>query len=219
MNETELKFERENLEGIAVQGSYLIDAARRLGVEVEAECGRLGLCDTCSMTVTQGADLLSEPTKAEIEQLSDERRKKGERLSCQAKIEKPGEIVIRTIERKKEKEPTPEEKSEQYRREFAELPLEKKIAELVRLEAMALGETFSFVMNSPFKIVDKVMDVMAEFGLKLDKEAKNATRPEEHRTEEQSETETETKAATNGKKADKSSAEKEEISEEKKSEV
>lgn len=194
MNETELKFERENRSGIAVQGSYLIDAARRLGIEVEAECGRLGLCDSCAMTVTGGGGSLSAPTKAETEQLSAERRKNGERLACQAKIEKPGEIVIMTKEKKQEEQqPTAEEKSEQYRKEFEELPLEKKIAELVRLEAIALGETFSFVLNSPFKVFDKVMDVMAEFGLKMDKEAKEATRPEEHKTEAKEETEAENK--------------------------
>ena len=54
MNEAELKFEREGRSGVAVVGSYLIDAARRVGIEVEDECGRLGLCDTCAMTITQG---------------------------------------------------------------------------------------------------------------------------------------------------------------------
>lgn len=201
MNETELKFERENRSGIAVQGSYLIDAARRIGIEVEAECGRLGLCDSCAITVTQGADLLSAPTKAETEQLSDDSRKNGERLACQAKIEKPGEIVIMTKEKKQEEKPSAEEKSETYRKEFEELPLEKKIAELMRLEAIALGETFSFVLNSPFKIFDKVMDVMAEFGLEMDKEAKEATRPEEHKEKQETEAEEKDPTGANGKKS------------------
>jgi ferredoxin len=202
MNEAELKFEREGRSGVAVVGSYLIDAARRVGIEVEDECGRLGLCDTCAMTIKQGRDLLSAPTKAEMELLSDERRKNGERLSCQAKIEKSGEIVIMTKEKKKEEKPSAEEKSENYRKEFEEMPLEKKIAELVRLEAIALGETFSFILNSPSKIVGKVMDVMAEFGIKLDEEAKNAKTPEEHKAK----AETEDKADSNGKRATKKSS-------------
>lgn len=202
MNEAELKFEREGRSGVAVVGSYLIDAARRVGIEVEDECGRLGLCDTCAMTIKQGGDLLSAPTKAEMELLSDERRKNGERLSCQAKIEKSGEIVIMTKEKQKQEKPSAEEKSENYRKEFEEMPLEKKIAELVRLEAIALGETFSFILNSPSKIVGKVMDVMAEFGLKLDEEAKNAKTPEEHKTK----AETEDKADSNGKKTTKKSS-------------
>lgn len=196
MNEAELRFEREGRSGIAVVGSYLIDAARRVGIEVEDECGRLGLCDTCAMTIIQGGDLLSAPTKAEMELLSDERRNSGERLSCQAKIEKAGEIVIMTKEKKKEEKPSAEEKSENYRKEFEEMPLERKIAELVRLEAIALGDTFSFILNSPSKVFSKVMDVMAEFGLKLDEEAKNAKTPEEHKPNAGAEE----KAETNGKK-------------------
>ena len=181
MSEIEIKFERENRDGIAVAQSYLIDAARRLGVEIT--CERLGLTDDCAVTVKSGGELLSKPTKAEKEVLSDERLKKGERLACQTKLVKGGEIVILTAEKKKE-EKTEEEKSEDYRKRFAELPLEKKIADLVRLEAIALGETFNFILNSPSNIVSKVMDVMAEFGLKLDAEAKDARTPEEHKAEE-----------------------------------
>src|ERR1051325_2490788 len=112
--EAELKFERENINGIAVVGSYLIDAAKRLNIEIHDDCGRLGLCDTCAVTVVSGAEFLSEPTKAEIEILSEERRKNGERLSCQAKIAGEGEILIRTHEKKDER-PDPERRHEEYR--------------------------------------------------------------------------------------------------------
>ena len=67
------------------------------------------------------------------------------------------------------------------------MPLEKKIASLVELEAIALGETFSFVLNSPYKAVGKVVDVMAEFGFKLDKEDHEAKRPEDHKETEEKE--------------------------------
>jgi ferredoxin len=179
--EAHIKFEKEDRSGVAVVGSYLIDAARRLGIEIVDDCGRLGLCDSCAVTVKDGAEFLTAPTKAEIEQLSEERRKNGERLSCQAKIEKVGDIVIVTHEKKEE--PAAEDPNEKYRKEFAELPLDKKIANLLQLEAMTLGETFSFIMNSPYKIVDKVMDVMAGLGLKIEHETKKATRPEEHKSE------------------------------------
>src|SRR5687767_14966789 len=98
--EAELKFEKENISGIAVVGSYLIDAAKRLGIDITDECGRLGLCDSCVVTVKSGAKFLTEPTKAELEVLSKDRRKKGERLSCQTKIKDAGEIVIETHEKK-----------------------------------------------------------------------------------------------------------------------
>ena len=176
--ETEIKFEREKRDGVIAVGTYLFDAARRLGIEVE--CERTGASDLCAMQILNGNDLLSEPTKAESGQLSEKRLRRGERLACQAKIVKEGEILVMTKEKPKEEKPTEQEKKEKYRKEFEELPLEKKIASLVELEAIALGETISFVFNSPFKIFEKAMDVMAEFGLKLEKNAKDATRPSEH---------------------------------------
>jgi len=192
MEQVELKFERENRSGLIAAGSYLFDAARRLGIEVEADCGRVGECDSCAMKITAGGELLSEPTLAELNQLNNERRKNGERLSCQAKIEKSGEIAVMTNKKEETKEPSAEEKTEEYRKQFEELPLEKKIASLLELEAIALGETFSFVLNSPYKIFGKVMDVLAEFGLKLENDAKKAKRPNEHDTEKN-------KPAENGK--------------------
>ena len=72
------------------------------------------------------------------------------------------------------------DRSEEYRKEFEEMPLEKKIASLVRLETIALSETVSFIFNSPFKIADKVLDVMAEFGFKKEEQERAAARPAEH---------------------------------------
>lgn len=185
MEEADIKFERENRDGIVATGTYLFDAARRLGIEIE--CERTGETDFCAVEVKSGREFLSDMTKAETEQLSEERRRNGERLACQAKIVRAGEISIMTKEKVKEEKPVEEAKKEQYKKEFEEMPLEKKIASLVELEAMALGETISFVFNSPYKIFEKALDVMAEFGLKLEKEAKDATRPNEHAGEEEEE--------------------------------
>ena len=76
-----------------------------------------------------------------------------------------------------------EQSEERYKKEFAELPLEKKIATLVQFEAIALGETVSYLINSPFTIFDKAMDVMAEFGFRKDIKEKAAARPKEHQSE------------------------------------
>ena len=141
--EAELKFERENREGVAVVGSYLIDAAHRLGVDIE--CERQGESDLCAMKITSGRDLLSAPTLAETEQLSEKRRKDGERLACQAKLEKAGEVVVMTNKKTEEEVKTEEDKTEEFKKEFAELPLEKKIANLLELEFMTLSETFNDV--------------------------------------------------------------------------
>ena len=90
-----------------------------------------------------------------------------------------------TEEKEVKTEPTAEKSAadanEQYRKEFAEMPLEKKIANLVQLETIAIGETVSFIINSPFAIADKLMDVMAEFGFRKEEQQKTAARPEEHK--------------------------------------
>jgi len=178
--EAELKFEKENINGIAVVGSYLIDAAKRLGIDITDDCGRLGLCDSCVVTVKSGAEFLTEPTKAEIEVLSEDRRQKGERLSCQAKIKDVGEIVIETHERK-DNRPDEVKKHEEFRKEFDALPLGKKVEKLMELEAVTLSETFNFILNSPYAIGGAVVDFLSGFGFKFEKEAKETRKPEEHR--------------------------------------
>ncbi len=60
------------------------------------------------------------------------------------------------------------------------MPLEKNVSNLLELEIIPLSETFSFVLDTPWKIFGKVMDVMAEFGLKMDDADKKAKRPAEH---------------------------------------
>jgi hypothetical protein len=72
-----------------------------------------------------------------------------------------------------------EERTEEYKKEFTEMPLEKKIAKLMELEVIALGETFAFVINSPFKVFEKIGDVMAEFGFKKEEDQKRRARPAE----------------------------------------
>lgn len=188
-----IKFEPSGREGLVPEGTYLFDAALRMGVPMNDECGRRGECDSCAVTVVKGRDLLSEMTAAEIKVLSESQRNSGVRLACQARIEKEGELVVMVAEKEKTEEEKEAERKKQVRKEFEELPLEKKVANLLELEMITLGETISFVINSPYKIFGKVMDVMAEFGLKMDDEAKKAKRPAEH-GEEKAEGKKETKA-------------------------
>lgn len=187
--EVEVKFEPSGRNGLVAPGTYIIDAAYRLGIRIEDECERKGECDTCAVKITKGAELLSEPTKAELEHLSAERRKKGERLSCQAKIEKIGELIIMTTEKPKPEVPP----FETFKKEFAELPLEEKVRKLVDLEAITLSDTFNFVLNLPYYIGEKIRDGVAEFGFMKEEAEKKAKRPAEHKTEEKAEAKVEEK--------------------------
>ena len=204
MAEVDIRFEREDRDGVVAVGTYLYDAATRLGIRFDDECQRLGESDACAVEIKEGADLLSEPTQAEIEHLSEERRKNGERLACQAKLEKSGEVVIMTKEKKEaEEQPKTEKTKEEFKKEFEEMPLEEKISSLLELEAMALSETLSFVINSPYAVANKVMDVMADFGQKIENETKKATRPDEHQKDEEADEEVKEEAKKNGAKASK----------------
>lgn len=182
MSVSQITFEREGREGIVAVGSYLADAAGRLGIRFEATCQQEQGDHFCSLTVVSGADNLSPLTTAETEHFAAHGRKDNERLACQAKIQSAGDLIIMTTGKKDkvDEEKTAEDQTQQYKKEFTELPLEKKIASLVQLEAIAFGETVSFIFNSPYLVFDKVMDVMAEFGLKKEEESKKSARPKEH---------------------------------------
>ena len=183
--EVEIKFKPSGRNGIVAVGSYLADAARRLGVELDAdENFELADYEVNIVQIVKGGELLSKPTKIEIEHLTSQSCESGQRLAGQAKIEKAGEIVVMVAKKKKADTPKTDEKMEEFRKEFDELPLEKKVANLLEMEVATLSETFYFVLNSPSKIFGKVMDVMAEFGLKMEDDAKRAKRPNEHKPTE-----------------------------------
>jgi len=184
MKEVIINFESENKDGVVAVGTYLIDAARRLGIFIESDCAEAEEGHECAMKISSGKNLLSAPTKVEMEQLSSQARKMGERLSCQAKIEKPGEITVMSVKKQQAKKTTEEEKKDNYRKEFEDLPLGEKISNLVELEAITLGETLSYVLDSPYKAVGKVMNVMSDFGLKMDRDDEDAKRPEEHKSDQ-----------------------------------
>src|SRR5918912_2932852 len=87
----------EGRQGIVAEGTYLWDAAKRLGVRLPAECQGRGECDTCAVIIREGATLLSELTDAERERLSPERLAAGERLACQTKVERGGTLIFEPV--------------------------------------------------------------------------------------------------------------------------
>jgi ferredoxin len=178
--EVEIKFEPSGRNGVVAVGSYVLDAARRLGVKIEDEFGEEGLNEACFVKIIKGNELLSKPTKVELEHLSQQNRKKDERLPSQAKIEKPGEIVVMVTEKQKPEATV----FESFKKEFDELPLDEKVRNLLELESLTLSETLSYIFNLPSTIGEKIRDGIAEFGFKIEQDEKNAKRPDEHKAEE-----------------------------------
>jgi uncharacterized 2Fe-2S/4Fe-4S cluster protein (DUF4445 family) len=183
MAEVLIKFEPEGIEGIVPVETYLIDAAKRIGVKLESVCVPGEDEHNCFVEIQSGAELLSEPTSFERSR-SEEGRDDGavRRSMCHTKLIGAGELVVMTKKKAKEAETEKQEQEtiEKLKKEFEKLPLEKKIANLVHLEAVALGETMTYVANSPFTVAEKIMDVLAEFGFKKEAEEKKAVRPEDH---------------------------------------
>lgn len=177
----DIKFEPDGRSGVIAEGTYLWDAAKRLGVRLPAECEGRGECDTCAVIVEKGATLLSSLTESERVRLSPERLAAGERLACQAKIERGGEeLVLRPVP-VTERQETTQETVKELRREFKELPLERKLATLVELEAVTMFQTLSAIADIPYKIGGKVLDLMAGRGRQLSQREREARRPAEHR--------------------------------------
>lgn len=178
----DIKFEPDGRSGLIAEGTYLWDAAKRLGVRLPAECEGRGECDTCAVVVEEGATLLSSLTEAERERLSMERLAAGERLACQSKVERGGELILRLVPAT-EREPTSDETTKDLRKEFRELPLKRKLSTLVELEAVTMFQTLSAIVEVPFMIGEKVMDLMAGRGRSLSERARATRRPSEHRAQ------------------------------------
>ena len=177
MSDVNIKFEREDLEGLVAVGTFVSDAMRRFGVDLDLVCEPVAGTHNCAILITEGSGLLSEMTITELEHFAAHGRRTNERLACATKIERSGEVVIMTDQKKTE---TPKEPvKDKFQEEFEALPLEKKFAKLFKMEAVTLGETISYVMDSPFKVFEKIGDVMADFGKKIEEEAKKAKRPTE----------------------------------------
>lgn len=177
MNEAEIKCEREGIEGVVPVGTYLIDAMKRLGVAKFDPCDRAKGSHNCLVEVSTGIDLLSSLTATETEHFASNGRRTNERFACETKLERPGEIIIMTQETKTStaKEPV----KDRFQAEFEALPLDEKISKLFKMEAVTIGETINYVMDSPMEVFSKIGDVMAGFGRKIEEEAKKATRPAE----------------------------------------
>jgi ferredoxin len=182
VKEVEITFEREGLHGIVAEGTYISDAAKRFGIRQTAPCVPAESEHHCTVHISAGGNLLSPPTETERNVLGSDGEIGDRRLGCQTRFDRSGEVVIMTTETKTA-EPESETSvmsEEEYMKAFGEMPLDKKISNLVKLEAMALSDTLNYIANSPYTVVEKVMDVLAGFGFKMHEQEKAAARPKEH---------------------------------------
>ena len=176
MPDAVITFEREHLTGIVAVGVSVMDAMRRFGVKPEGECDRD--VHACSVIVASGVDNLSPLSPTETEHFKGNGRSSNERLACKARIIRSGEVSIMTEDKKQQTKANGAEK-DPIQAEFESLPLDRKIANLLRMEAVTLSETFDYVVSSSMKAVEKAGDAIQDFGTKLDKEMRRPTCPPE----------------------------------------
>jgi ferredoxin len=152
-----ITFEPSGINGLVAEGTYLIDAARRMGAPLGAGCtAGKGECPACVVAVKAGANLLSPPSLAEEQQLGAEHLDQSLRLACQVKIENHGEVVVMTATRP-ERTTSVDEGSELTKR-FGALPLSKKLATLMQLEAITMSEAFDSAIEKPLAFGSKTFD-------------------------------------------------------------
>lgn len=134
-----VSFEPEGQSGLVANGTYLWDAAKRLGVKLPEKCNSRAECNECAFMIKEGMDSLSPVTDAEREFLGEERLSANERLACQARIVGANDLVITIPE-----DAVPEaEPLEKFAKEFGKLALDKKYAVLNELEQSAMKQGYS----------------------------------------------------------------------------
>jgi hypothetical protein len=79
-----------------------------------------------------------------------------------------------------ERAATAEEAVKDFRKEFRELPLQRKLATLVELETVTMFQTLSALADLPFSLGEKVMGLMAGKGREMSKREREMHRPSEH---------------------------------------
>lgn len=66
------------------------------------------------------------------------------------------------------------DKKHSFENEFASLPLEQKIAALLRMEVATLGETLTYIASSSAKAVEQAGEFIHDVGEKIETEVKKA---------------------------------------------
>ena len=154
-----ITFEPSGIGGDVAQGTYLIDAARRLGVSLGTGCtsGKTE-CPSCLITVTSGSELLSSPSGVEERLLGTELLGQSHRMACQTKIENHGDLVVTVVPPKPR--PVNDQAEADLFKTFSELPLNKKIAALLQFETLTMSQAFDTALEKPLALGSRAFDAV-----------------------------------------------------------
>ena len=155
-----ITFQPSGITGLVAEGTYLIDAARRMGASLGTGCtAGKGECPACVVSVKDGADLLSPPSAAEEKQLGAEHLDQSLRLACQTKIEYQGDVVVMVTARPQTRN-APVDTESDLKKKFSSLPLNKKLATLMQFEALTMSEAFDSAIEKPLAFGSRTFDAI-----------------------------------------------------------
>jgi ferredoxin len=155
-----ITFEPSGISGMVADGTYLIDAARRMGASLGEGCtAGKGECPSCVVSVKTGAELLSSPSAAEERQLGVEHLDQSYRLACQTKLANHGDVVV-MVSTVTPRKPADVDTETELRKKFGALPLTKKLATLMQLEVITMSEAFDSAIEKPLAFGSKTFDAI-----------------------------------------------------------
>ena len=166
----QITFEPDKGSGLVAEGTYIWEAAKRMGVSLPAECKGRGECDSCAVVIVRGGELLSAATSAEEKMLGRDRLEQTgqtERLACQARLDKQGEITVSFAPAREG-----EQKQSEFANTFRGLPFKEKVGALIELEAVTITGALNSVRGSYHALVAKFLNLTPE----TTKEAEQTTK-------------------------------------------
>ena len=168
--DTNIRFEPSGKGSLVASGQTILGAARSVGVEIPAECGAMGECDSCAVFVESGADGLSAVTDAERTYLSETRLAEGERLACQAQLTGP-EVTVRVPEILRNAKPKEEKETvnettgssakDNLREEFDKLPFDQKMSALADFGLNAAGDVVGVILKTTQRIGNELSSMFS----------------------------------------------------------
>ncbi len=92
-------FEPSGVSGEVPNGTSLLDAAEKIGLQLRHDCGGFATCSTCRVFIVEGMSNLTEIDLDEENMLEEAALLPPYRLSCQAKI--CGDVTARVMDEEK----------------------------------------------------------------------------------------------------------------------
>ncbi len=170
-------FEPSGINGLVAQGTYLIDAAKRLGAPLGNLCQKgNGECAACVVAVKSGNELLSAPSVAEQRLFGSSPDTNNLRLLCQTKIEGQGEIVLMTSAFRPAEATSNAETRSDIAHKFGQLPLKEKIAALVSFEMVTVQEVMDTAIQKPLSAGSKVFETIVSKARAARTQAQSSTK-------------------------------------------